>query len=764
LPDEITVQWIDAFYSPFPSLVVSVSLLAAVCLLSWWGTGRKLALLLCILLFGRYMLWRGLYTLNFDGGLGLGASLVLFLAETSGFLQFLFFAYQAWSPTHRESPPIETYPSVDILVPVVGEPLYILERTLTGCIAQSYPKDSFKVYVLDDGPREEVRSLADQLGVVYLSRADRKHAKAGNVNNALEHSSGELVAFFDVDHVPSSDFLEKTVGFFADEDVALVQTAQGFYNKDIFQRSVARDRTVHNEQELFFRVLQAGRDRHNSAFFAGSSGVLRRTALEEIGGFKTETITEDLHTSVVLHAKGFKSVYLNEVLAWGLMPEDFEAHIRQRARWATGTSQVLVRDNPLFLSGLSWSQRFDYLGSIHFFWSGLPRIIFLIAPLAWLLFSIPALRAEAGELINFFFSAYAASLLANRMVSGNTRNAFWSDVYETVMCFAVTRAALVGLLSGSKQRRFEVTPKGRRFEKTSFASFSVVGGHLLVFGLLIFGVTMGAQEWFGPSPTPGLGISLWWGAFNVMLLTTAVIPAREQPQLRHFIRRFDGARCLILDGSKQIPATILDVNESGAAIRIRAPMYVLEKHIRIAFKEEEDELLTLKGTIVRQDLEQNGEATVGVQFEDLDERATRALIGRSFTPMDPQPGEATPGGGVLASLWSVLSVLSRVGKSLRPSNRRMPRLPLARACELRFEGNLLAGTTVDVSFAGVSVAFPGSHEVRSQACVLSIDDVELAVSPIESVPRGDETLVRFRVETIAKGEPTWQHWHQSSSC
>lgn len=166
------MQWVDSFYSPIPSLVISATLLALVFMLNWRGTGRKILLVICLLMFTRYMLWRGLYTLNFDDAAGIGISLTLFLAEIYGFVQLLLFSYQAWSPTDRKSPPIKSYPSVDIMVTIVDEPLYVLRRTLAGCLAQNYPSDRLVIYVLDDGPRPEVKALADELGVSYLSRED----------------------------------------------------------------------------------------------------------------------------------------------------------------------------------------------------------------------------------------------------------------------------------------------------------------------------------------------------------------------------------------------------------------------------------------------------------------------------------------------------------------------------------------------------------------------------------------------------------------
>ena len=757
------MQWIDSFYSPFPSLVLSLSLLAVVSFVTWRGTGRKVALAICVVLTTRYILWRALYTLNLEDNLSIGISLTLFLAEFYGFTQLLLSTFQSWSPTDRQSPEIERYPTVDIMVTVVDEPLYILKRTLIGCLYQDYPKDRLKIYVLDDGQRSEVRALATELGISYRTRSDRAHAKAGNLNEAMKRSSGEIIVVFDVDHVPMQDFLKKTVGFFADEDVAIVQTAQDFYNQDIFQRSVAPGRNLYNEQALFFKTLQAGRDHHNSSFFAGSSGLLRRKALEEFGGFQTATITEDLHTSLILHAAGYKSCYLNETLAFGLMPETFEGYTKQRARWAKGNAQVLINDNPFFKPGLSWVQRLDYYGAIHYFFFGVPRIIFLIAPLSWLAFSVSPIKADISELLNFFFSSYAASLMTIKMISRNTRSAFWSDVHETVMCFALTRASFAGLLFSKSNPEFEVTPKGGRSEAQGFAGATAVGWHMSVFGLLIFGIANGLRQWFGPDPTPGLAISMWWASFNVVLLAAAIMPARSQRQVRNFIRRVSSVPCMILDGSEKTTAKILDVSESGVALWIPAARYALQKRIHIAFGAGGDQLLTLKGSIVRQELEPSGGATLGVQFEDLDEPTTRRLIFRLLSSSTLQDEEEASGTGVMGSLGSIFSVLAQIGEHLRPSRRSTPRLPFANACQLKYDGAILTGRTWDISFAGVTVVLSGSHQVPSQPCVLTIENVELSVTPIESIERDEETLVRFQINAITKGEPTWQSWHQPSS-
>jgi len=320
-----------------------------------------------------------------------------------------------------------------------------------------------------------VRELAASLGCAYLRRPDRSlHAKAGNLNHAFKQSDGEFVALFDVDHVPVTSFLKDTVGFFQDPTVAFVQTPQHFYNPDIFQRNLRLEQELKNEQALFFRTMQSGRDRHNSAFFAGSGGVFRRGPLEEIGGFQTQTISEDLHTSLILHSRGYQSRYLNKVLSVGLMPETLEGYLKQRTRWAIGSLQVLLRDNPLTIRGLTLAQRIDYFGSIFYFFFGIPRVICLLAPLASLLFQVPALNADVWEMSVMFSSFFLASIVAMRTVSRGSRNAFWSDIYEMTMCFALSWAVLKTLLLLGKEQPFLVTPKGQRVTKSAQSELALV--------------------------------------------------------------------------------------------------------------------------------------------------------------------------------------------------------------------------------------------------------------------------------------------------
>lgn len=243
-------------------------------------------------------------------------SRLLYAAEVFGFFTALLNAFMTWRLTVRTSPPPPPGLSVDVFIPTYNEELAVVRRTVLAAKAMDYPHQT---WVLDDGNRPEMRALATELGVRYLARADNTHAKAGNLNHALQHSRADFIATFDADHAPRRDFLLKTLGFFADERVAFVQTPQDFYNLDSFQnRTDERQRWAWSEQSFFFRIIQRGKDYWNSAFYCGSCAVIRRRALDDIGGFATGTVTEDIHTSLRLHKRGWHSVYLPESLAYGI--------------------------------------------------------------------------------------------------------------------------------------------------------------------------------------------------------------------------------------------------------------------------------------------------------------------------------------------------------------------------------------------------------------------------------------------------------------
>ncbi|MBI5316727.1 MAG: glycosyltransferase [Nitrospirae bacterium] len=753
---------LDTFFDTPMAFGISGLALFMIGLLIKQHRGRKLVLTVSLFLYARYMLWRLLYTIPTDDIAAMVLGSVVYFAELYGLCQFCFYTYQSWSPTERTPPPITTYPTVDIMVTVVDEPLSILRQTLLSCLAQEYPRDRFTVYVLDDGHRVETQQLADSLGCEYIRRPDKpRHAKAGNLNHALHVTHGELVAIFDVDHIPARTFLKDTVGFFDDPKVAIVQTPHHFYNPDIFQRNLRVGDEVKNEQALFFRSLQAGRDTHNSAFFAGSSGLLRRQPLMEIGGFQTQTITEDIHTSMNLHARGYRSCYLNKVLSAGLMPETFDGYLKQRKRWAMGCIQVLLRDNPLTKRGLTLAQRIDYFGSIFYFFFGLPRLICLIAPLASLLFSMPPLKADVLALTNYFFSFFLASALVMRPVSRGSRNPFWSDVYEVAMCFALTVVALKALAAPRKERPFEVTPKGQRVKKSSSTELSLAWPHLVTFGLLVVGLALGTWNWWQDTGDPGLPVSLFWGSINLLLLTVALFVAREQAQVRQGFRlKRDFAGQLFVDG-EGVPARVVDVSERGTAVTIGQPIFTLQKSVKLVLTSSRGLPLPVTAHIIRQDPIPSGGVHVGLQFDELDSFTRQILVDKMYG--DPAPWEESyriwP--GIRSSLRSLFQALTVPLHPLTWNRRSMIRVKGGTQCLVTTPTSVYKGQVGDMSFTGLSAIFSESSQDSLLDSLLELPGVTLKVSPIRTVRTERKMVVHFQVISIESGEDEWHSLHNA---
>jgi len=750
------MTWLNDFYSSPVAIPLSLVVLAAISLLSWKKRGHQVILALTLFLYARYLLWRGLYTLNMEDWASLLVSWTVYTAETYAFVQILLFAYHAWSPLERQPVPLSSYPIVDIFVTVVDEPLAILRRTLIGCVNQDYPKDRYRVIVLDDGHRDEIQALAASLNCGYIRRSDRQHAKAGNLNHALQETSGEFIAIFDVDHVPTSSFLKDTVGFFQDEQVAFVQTPHHFYNADVFQRNLQLEGVLKNEQALFYRVLQAGRDRHNSAFFAGSCGLFRRRVLVEIGGFRTETVTEDIHTSMAIHARGYRSCYLNKVLAAGLMPESFESSMKQRIRWATGHVQIFFQTNPFTMRGLTLSQRIGYFSSIFYFLHGLPRVVCLAAPLLALLLGIIPVTADVPSLVNFFGSYYLATLVMLRTVSRGTRNAFWSDIYETAGCIALSWTVLKTAIRPWRKRPFVITPKGvTQEERRGVSRFSYILPHLIIMGLLVAGLVTGIRLWMANVPPPGLEVSLFWGAVNLMLLGVVILAAAELPEWRKTFRIRHRLFCELFTEEERFSGTVEDLNETGALIHVNRQLLEGNDPLLFSVINPMGDCLTVESRVCRQKQVSSDAIEIGLKFINVDEKTSDALVAAVFSDSHAwnQP-EAEP--GVFLSLWSLLRVFKKVVKTLRASQRNDLRVSYREHCLLVLPDRTLEGTVEQISATGLSVNIPGTVDLVGENGTLYVESVALKVRLRWAMQAEGTVVAGFAIEQVEKGADQWR--------
>mgnify|MGYP002623745191 CR=1 FL=1 len=491
---------------------------------------RLLVVVAAGMMSARYLYWRATYTLNGEDFTTMVISFLLLAAEAYAVAILLLGFFQTAESIERTPDPLPDdpgqWPSVDIFVPSYNEPVQVILPTLIGCKAIDYPNK--KIYLLDDGSREEMRALAAKLGIGYITRDNNEHAKAGNINAAMKQTDGDFVAIFDADHIPTRAFLQLTMGFFTNDNVALVQTPHHFFNADPFERNLQIYGTVPGEQNLFYHQIQPASDFWNAVYFCGSCAVIRRSALEEIGGIATETVTEDCHTSLRLHAKGYLTRYLNVPLAAGLAPERFSAHITQRMRWARGMIQILRVDNPLTKPGLTWAQRLCYFNAMVHFMFGVPRVIYMLAPACYLVLNRNTIIATAFDVVAYALPHIFVAMFANSLTSRNLRHSFWAEVYETAICYYTAIATTVTLLR-PKAWAFGVTRKGFDADgpyydwRSARPVFAFIAVNLLA--VLFIGYRANMQ----PDEGSAILINSVWSVYNLIILGACVFVAYEQP-------------------------------------------------------------------------------------------------------------------------------------------------------------------------------------------------------------------------------------------
>ena len=455
-------------------------------------------------------------------------SVVVYGAEVFGFVCAMLYVAMCWRLQRRAPLPVPPDATVAVFVPTINESVDIVRRTL---MAAQRMKHAHEVWLLDDGNRLEMHVLAEELGCRYLARLNNHHAKAGNLNNALKHTRAAYIAIFDADHAPAATFLEETLGFFSDAKVAFVQTPQDFYNLDSFQHRLDRGGSlVWSEQTLFFRVIQAGKDRLNSAFFCGSCAVIRREALEDIGGFATGSVTEDIHTSIKLHKRGWRSVYYAKSLAFGLAPASAIPFLKQRLRWGQGAMQVWRQEGILFARGLSLGQRVAYLATVLAYFEGWQRAIFFLAPVVVLTTGVLPIVALNGEFLARFIPYYLLTFWVFEEVARGYGRTLLTEQY-TMMRFAVFITATFGFFL--RKLRFVVTPKemGQRD-----ATRQSLWPQYLVMGLNAVAIPVGlVLFWQGSGlPVGALVGNLLWAS-----LTLGIAAA----SLRFALRVSSSRRC-----------------------------------------------------------------------------------------------------------------------------------------------------------------------------------------------------------------------------
>ena len=501
--------------------------------------------------------------------------LLLLAAEFFAFSTLILGYFQTLRPLKRPPLPLEgdptNWPTVDVLVPTYNEPLHVVRETVLAAMALDYPTSKMRVLLLDDGRRDEFRKFAEQVGVEYVTRDNNAHAKAGNINHALISTSGEFVAIFDCDHVPLRSFLQMTMGWFLrDRNLGLVQTPHSFYSPDPFEKNLGQFRSVPNEGELFHRLVQDGNDLWNASFFCGSCAVLRRSALDEIGGIAVDTVTEDAHTALRMQRDGWNTAYINIPLSAGLATENLAAHIGQRIRWARGMTQILRTENPLFASGLTLSQRLCYFNATTHFLFAIPRLIFLTIPLVYLLFGKVNIYGYTWAIVAYAIPHLFLSTLTNSRIQGRHRYSFWNEIYEVVLAPYILFPTLLALIN-PKLGRFNVTSKGGVIRRSYF-DFRIALPYLLLLTLNVAGLVMAERRFVAdPAHRDTVLMNAAWALYSAMILSVAASAAWERRKLRSgACLRARVPATLTLAGNHEIDGTTVLLSRTSVTVKVDA--------------------------------------------------------------------------------------------------------------------------------------------------------------------------------------------------
>ncbi|MBI4410009.1 MAG: glycosyltransferase [Gemmatimonadetes bacterium] len=527
------------------------------------------------LAFGCYWVtWRWTSTLNLSA---LWFSLPLVLAETWVAVRSFFTTFTTWKLRRREPRPAPPGLSVDVFITTYDEPLEIIRRTAVAARQIRYPH---RTYLLDDGKREEVRALAGELGVDYIRRAGNEHAKAGNLNHALSVTQGEFILQLDADHVPLPHILDRLLGFFDDARTAFVQSPQDFYNVDSFTHDVnEKARRIWEEQRLFFSIIQPGKDHWNAAFFCGSCGVIRRAALDHIGGFSTLTLTEDMETSLVLHGRGWRSVFWGESLAYGLAPASAAAYHVQRLRWGQGAMQILRKLNPLRYPGLTLAQRICYLDSVSSYLDGFAKLVLYLSPIVFFFSGVLPIHTTDHEFLVRFIPFLALQLTAHTLLFRGSAFLRLAERYNMSKFFTYV-VAISGYFAKGRLR-FHVTPKG-----PGDVPFKTYAPQLVLVVLTVLAVSWGTLAstlgWMNYQ-VPGWGSLAFWFNFGWALYHFAFagyvlqlsLYVKQQRADQRFRDEFPVEVSLLDPGGREAGRCVAltsNLHPGGVALRAMAPV------------------------------------------------------------------------------------------------------------------------------------------------------------------------------------------------
>ncbi|MBR1802919.1 MAG: glycosyltransferase [Clostridia bacterium] len=447
---------------------------------------KNIVSILIVILSNIYIIWR-FATLP----IGINAKSVFFsclllffeLIEHTEFMVFYFNTFISKDIKVKNSK-LGKEPNIDVLIPTINEAYELIEETIKACTEIEYANKF--IYLLDDGNRKEIKELAEKYNIHYVARVSHENAKAGNLNYALNLIKSEYILVLDCDMKPKKTIINDIMPYFADETVGFVQTPQCFENPDIYQYRFELFKSIPNSQNYFYQVLQEKKNNINAVVFCGTNAIIKREALDKIGGFATGSITEDIATGMLIENAGYKGIYVNQAEAFGIQENELGSFIRQRSRWCRGCLQVGKDYRNRNYQGLNIRQKLEYFTSIYYWLFGIKRIFFLLLPILYSFFGIVLIKANLLNFLVLWFPQYILKRLYIDKVYHNKRSSTWNKLYQIILSPVLAKEAILELI-GIRKKKFEVSSKTKKGVQNKKYQIELATTHTILLFLNIVG-------------------------------------------------------------------------------------------------------------------------------------------------------------------------------------------------------------------------------------------------------------------------------------
>lgn len=721
-----------------------------------------------------YFIWRIFFTIPIGyGWFAFICGLTLLIVEIFGMGEFFIHFLNVTKLVVPVKPDISNealYPHVDVFIATYNEPEELLYKTVIGCKNMHYPDlNKVHIYLLDDGGRPAIKRLAQRLGVHYLTREDNEHAKAGNLNQALSRTTSPYVVTLDADMIPMKNFLMESIPFFIENEeqrkelrqqgveeddlpkpLGFIQLPQVFYNADIFQYYLYSEDRIPNEQDYFYRDIQLGKNSSNSVIYGGSNTILSRAALDEIGGFVTGIITEDIATGMQIQRAGYLSYAIDSIQASGLAAHDLEGILKQRNRWARGCIQTFRRYCPLFVSGLSFKQRLNYTNTIFYWYNSLKRFVYIVAPILFAVFNVLVVKATLIQVLLFWLPMYVMTLMTLRRFSGNVRTIKWTNVYETILMPSLLPAILLESI-GISMKKFEVTRKDKKIVHKNSDVLKLAIPHLLLMVLTVIGIVRCVSYLFTPYWSSYV-IVLFWLIMNSYALLMAIffILGRPMQRLSDRFTMEATATVKLEDGVHTF--NVYDVSEHGICLISEFPYFISEQNSHDITLTREEYTVQFEAQLLRVD--SSHDYRYAFKIQNITEKNYQELIKLLYDRIPHLPDR------ILDS-----SVINDIKLNIRERQktskeflRKLPRVPLSKTFV-----TATSETVQAVNFNYQYFLLDLDQELSEfEIPLLTHPQLTLRCEFIQTITRDDGTYYLYEIKNTQ--EIPIAIWHEEVAC